>query len=156
MDGVLSPTVVPMADDGRPMRMANVKDGFALKHAVRAGYAVAVITGADTEAVARRMQLVGITDVYLCAADKLAVLNEWMASRGLSPDEVAFAGDDVPDIECMRRVGLSVAPADADAEVRAIAVHVSACAGGYGVARELIQETMLAAGVWPSKAQAYG
>jgi len=156
VDGVLSPNVVPMSDDGRPVRMANVKDGFALKHAVRVGFKVAVITGADTEAVGRRMRLIGIEDVFLCAGDKLDILKSWMKERGLQPDEVAYAGDDVPDIPCMRYVGLSVAPCDADAEVRSMAVHVSNCKGGYGVARELIQETLLAQGKWPASAQAFG
>ncbi|MDE6453304.1 MAG: HAD hydrolase-like protein [Muribaculaceae bacterium] len=145
-----------MLPDGRPARMANVKDGFALKQAVRAGYAVAVITGADTEAVRLRMNMIGITDVFLAASCKLDVLRGWMRERGLAPEEVAFAGDDVPDMGCMRHVGLSVAPADADAEVRDIAVHVSGRDGGYGVARELIQETMLAQGTWPREAAAYG
>lgn len=156
VDGVLSPAVVPMDADGRPARMANVKDGFAMKEAVRAGYAVAIITGADTPNVRARMNMIGIKDVYLAVGDKLAVLEEWMASRGLSPDEVAFAGDDIPDVACMRHVGLSVAPSDADPDVRALAVHVSNCAGGYGVARELIREVMLAQGKWPETAKAFG
>lgn len=156
VDGVLSPCVVPMCDDGRPARMANVKDGFALKEAARAGYAIAIITGADTPNVRARMHMIGIKDVFLGAGDKLEILKEWMASRGLSPDEVAFAGDDIPDVSCMRYVGLSVAPSDADPDVRALAVHVSNCAGGYGVARELIREVMLAQGKWPETAKAFG
>lgn len=156
VDGVLSPAVVPMDADGRPARMANVKDGFALKQAVRAGYAVAIITGADTPNVRRRMNMIGIEDVFLAAGDKLAILKDWMARHGLSADEVAFAGDDIPDVACMRHVGLSVAPCDADPDVRAMAVHVSNCAGGYGVARELIREVMLAQGAWLETANAFG
>ena len=156
VDGVLSPSVVPMSEDGRPARMVNVKDGFALKQAVRKGVKVAVITGADTEAIARRMRLIGVDDVFLCVGDKLEVLKEWMKQRGLNADEVAFAGDDVPDISCMKHVGLSVAPHDADADVKAVAVHISHCDGGYGVARELIKETMLAQGKWPTSANAFG
>ena len=98
VDGVLSPTVVPMREDGRPARMANVKDGFAIKQAVRAGFKVAVISGADTEEVRRRMNIIGVDDVYLCVSDKLTVLKDWMQKRGLLPEEVAYAGDDVPDI----------------------------------------------------------
>ncbi|MBP3639638.1 MAG: 3-deoxy-D-manno-octulosonate 8-phosphate phosphatase, partial [Muribaculaceae bacterium] len=92
VDGVLSPTVVPMLDDGRPARMANVRDGFALKEAVRRGYKVAVITGADTEAVRRRMNMIGIQDVFLGVGDKLGVLRTWMDEQGLQPAEVAYAG----------------------------------------------------------------
>lgn len=156
VDGVLSPSVVPVGEDGKPRRMANVKDGFALKQAVNAGYHIAVISGADTPSVSRRMDIIGIKDVFLAAGDKLPILKEWMAAQGLRPEEVAYAGDDVPDIECMRHVGLSVAPADADAEVCDMAVFVSTRNGGYGVARELIQETMLAQGLWPASAKAYG
>ncbi|MBJ2183260.1 MAG: HAD hydrolase family protein [Muribaculaceae bacterium] len=156
VDGVLSPTVVPMREDGRPARMANVKDGFAIKQAVRAGFKVAVISGADTEEVRRRMNIIGVDDVYLCVSDKLTVLKDWMQKRGLLPEEVAYAGDDVPDIPCMRYVGLSVAPRDADPMVRAISTHVSNIDGGYGVARELVQETMLAQGKWPVSAVAFG
>lgn len=156
VDGVLSPTVVPMLDDGRPARMANVRDGFALKEAVRRGYKVAVITGADTEAVRHRMNMIGVHDVFLGVGDKLGVLRTWMESQGLQPAEVAYAGDDVPDADCMRYVGLSVAPRDADPDIRMLAVFISTCDGGHGVARELIQETMLAQGCWPASAKAFG
>lgn len=155
VDGVLSPNTVPMTPDGLPARMLNVKDGFALRQAVLAGYRIAIITGADSEAIVRRMANIGIADVCLRAADKLPILNSWMADNGLSPDEVAYAGDDVPDMECLAAVGLSVAPADADADVRDRAVFVTTCDGGHGVARQLIQETMLAQGKWPSSAKAY-
>ena len=156
VDGVLSPTVVPMQADGRPARMANVKDGFAIKQAIKMGYKVAIITGADTEAVRMRMNMIGVSDVFLCCGDKLKTLKDWMMTQELSPAQVAYAGDDIPDVECMRYVGLSVAPADADPMVRSVAVHVSEHIGGYGVARELIQETMLAQGKWPTIALAYG
>ena len=65
VDGVLSPTVVPMREDGRPARMANVKDGFAIKQAVRAGFKVAVISGADTEEVRRRMNIIGLSLIHI-------------------------------------------------------------------------------------------
>lgn len=156
VDGVLSPVVVPMLDDGRPARMANVRDGFALKEAVRRGYRVAIITGADTEAVRRRMNMVGISDVFLGVGDKLAVLKEWMDAQGLTPAEVAYAGDDVPDADCMRYVGLAVAPRDADCDILSLARFISTRDGGHGVARELIQETMLAQGTWPASAKAFG
>lgn len=79
-----------------------------------------------------------------------------MESQGLQPAEVAYAGDDVPDADCMRYVGLSVAPRDADPDIRMLAVFISTCDGGHGVARELIQETMLAQGCWPASAKAFG
>lgn len=156
VDGVLSPNVVPIDADGNPSRMANVKDGYALQLAVKHGYRIAIITGADTEVVYRRYKLLGINDIYLKAGNKLPVLEKWLAENGLTPDEVAYCGDDVPDLPCMKKVGLSIAPADASADARQAATYVSSVTGGNGIARELIEQTMRAHGHWLHVDTAYG
>ncbi|MCX4331164.1 MAG: HAD-IIIA family hydrolase [Muribaculaceae bacterium] len=156
VDGVLSPNVVPIDADGNPSRMANVKDGYALQLAVKHGYRIAIITGADTETVYRRYKLLGINDIYLKAGNKLPVLEKWLAENGLSPEEVAYCGDDVPDLPCMKKVGLSIAPADASADARQAATYVSSVTGGNGIARELIEQTMRARGHWLHVDTAYG
>lgn len=148
VDGVLSPNMVPIGSDGIPSRMANVKDGYALQLAVKRGYLVSIITGADSETVRLRYELLGIKDVYLRAAQKLRILRRWMSFNGLEAAEVAFVGDDMPDLECMRHVGLSVTPADASVDALATARYISPCAGGHGVARDLIEQVMRAQGVW--------
>lgn len=150
VDGVLSPDVVPVDTDGNPRRMANVKDGYAMVQALRAGLKLVIISGADTEPVRRRFELIGFKDIYLGHLEKLPVLKNWMAENGLAPDQVAYCGDDVPDILPMRHVGLPVAPANADPDVRAIARYIARADGGYGVARELIEEVMKAQGTWPA------
>lgn len=156
VDGVLSPNVVPIDADGNPSRMANVKDGYALQLAVKHGYRIAIITGADTEVVYRRYKLLGINDIFLKAGNKLPVLEKWLAENGLSPEEVAYCGDDVPDLPCMKKVGLSIAPADASADARQAATYVSSVTGGNGIARELIEQTMRAQGHWLHVDTAYG
>lgn len=156
VDGVLSPATIPMSADGTPQRMVNVKDGYALQLAVKMGITIAVITGADTEAIAHRYRTLGITDIHLKAADKLPVLEDWMQRRGLSPHEVAYAGDDIPDIPVMQSVGLPVAPADAAPDVRAIACFITKANGGYGVARELLEEILKAKDLWMTSDQAFG
>ncbi|MDE5660684.1 MAG: HAD-IIIA family hydrolase [Muribaculaceae bacterium] len=156
VDGVLSPNVVPIDADGNPSRMANVKDGYALQLAVKHGYRIAIITGADTEVVYRRYKLLGINDIFLKAGNKLPVLEKWLAENGLTPDEVAYCGDDVPDLPCMKKVGLSIAPADASADARQAATYVSSVTGGNGIARELIEQTMRAQGHWLHVDTAYG
>lgn len=152
IDGVLSPATVPLGDDGLPRRMANLRDGYAMVRAVRTGaLELCIISGADAPGLRERFSLIGIKDIYLAAGDKLALLKDWMRRRGYAPEEVAYAGDDIPDLACMRFVGLPVAPADAACECREAAVLVTKAAGGYGVARELLQEILKVKGAWPAE-----
>lgn len=156
IDGVLSPNTVPLAADGTPCRMVNIKDGYALKLAVKRGYRLAIISGASGEALERRFANLGIGDVYLITGAKLPYFKEWMARYGLSPEEVAFVGDDIPDSDCMRMAGLSVAPADATDDIIEIAGYVSPVNGGQGVARDLLEQVMRVQGTWPATAEAFG
>lgn len=156
IDGVLSPSTVPLGEDGVPRRMVNIKDGYVLQLAVKRGLKIAIITGANTQSVAVRYGMLGIKDVYLSAAHKLPVLREWLAKEGLSADQVAYCGDDIPDLECMQAVGLAVAPADAAIECRNIARYITTADGGYGVARELLEQVLKAKGQWMDNAEAFG
>lgn len=157
VDGVLSPAVVPIDSDGNPRRMANIKDGYALVQALRNGLKLAIISGADTEPVRKRFELIGFNDIYLGHIEKLPVLYAWMDKNGLTSEQVAYCGDDIPDILPMRHVGLPVAPRDADPDVKAVAKFISTADGGYGVARELIEEIMKTQGTWPtSDKRAFG
>ncbi|MDE7388406.1 MAG: HAD hydrolase family protein [Muribaculaceae bacterium] len=148
VDGVLSPNIVSIDSNGNPTRMSNVKDGYGIQLASKRGYRLAIISGADTETVRRRYELIGIKDIYLKSSEKLSVLRRWMESNGLVPEEVAYVGDDLPDLPCMHYVGLAVAPADAAIDVIDIAQYISPYNGGYGVARDLIEQTMRAQGTW--------
>lgn len=156
IDGVLSPCVVPLGTDGNPQRMVNIKDGYALQLAVRKGLKLAVISGATGEGLEVRFTLLGIKDVFLRAGMKKAILESWMSHNGLLPEEVAYAGDDIPDRDCMELVGLPVAPADAAPEIISIARYVSPCNGGYGVGRDLIEEILRAQCLWPVTDKACG
>ena len=79
-----------------------------------------------------------------------------MMKHGFAPEEVAYVGDDVPDSECMEMAGLAVAPADAAADIIEIAGYVSPADGGYGVARDLLEEILRARGEWPRCDRAWG
>lgn len=151
MDGVLSPTVCPVGDDGRPVRMMNVKDGFALKVAYENGIKIAVISGGISEHMRRRFELIGIDDVYMKVKDKVSALTEWMAKYGIEPAEVAFMGDDIPDLRPMRMVGLPCAPYDAAYEARETALYISRFNGGYGCVRDLTEQILRAQGYWPKE-----
>lgn len=156
VDGVLSPSTIPLHPDGTPMRMVNIKDGYALQLAVKHGYHIAIITGADSEAVRRRFAGLGITDIFMKAAQKIPCLEAWMAKYGLCPEEVAYAGDDIPDYEAMKLVGLPVAPADAADDIKHVATYISPYKGGEGVGRDLLEQIMRVQGDWMSSARAFG
>lgn len=156
VDGVLSPTVVPVTKDGVPVRMANVKDGFALQVAVNAGYKMCIITGGDTIEVRKRFEFLGFKDIFQKVGHKLEVFEKWMADNSLNPEEVVYMGDDIPDLRCMRKAGLPCAPRDAAHEARETALYVSRFDGGYGCVRDVLEQVLRANNQWPSDATAFG
>jgi 3-deoxy-D-manno-octulosonate 8-phosphate phosphatase (KDO 8-P phosphatase) len=156
VDGVLSPSTIPLGPDGIPTRMVNIKDGYALQLAVKYGYIIAIISGADSNAVSTRFKSLGVSDIYMKAGVKLPLLQQWMEKYGLLPEQVAYVGDDIPDYEVMQHVGLAVAPADAAVDIKAIAGYVSPISGGYGVGRDLLEQIMKAKGEWLSSEKAFG
>ncbi|MDE7473912.1 MAG: HAD hydrolase-like protein [Muribaculaceae bacterium] len=156
VDGVLSPSTIPLGSDGIPQRMVNIKDGYALQLAIKQGLKIAIITGADSEAIRVRFAVLGIRDIFTKASHKLPLLQSWMADNELQPEQVAFVGDDIPDLQCMHFVGLGVAPLDACAEAKNTARYISPVNGGYGVARDLLEEIMRANGTWMADAKAFG
>lgn len=155
VDGVLSCDVVSLHPNGDPMRTVNIKDGYALQLAVKKGYQVAIITGGYTEAVEIRFSRLGIIHIYMRSAVKVRDYKDFMEKTGLHPEEVMYAGDDIPDYEVMQLVGLPVAPADATPEIKGIAKYISHKNGGEGVARDVIEQTMKAQGLWMSD-EAFG
>ena len=77
VDGVLSPSTIPMSAEGEPLRMANIKDGYALQLAVKSGLKIAIITGARSRAVEVRYNALGITDIFSGASKKIEIFNQW-------------------------------------------------------------------------------
>ncbi len=156
VDGVLSPSTIPLGEDGYPRRMANVKDGYALQLAVKKGYRIAIITGGKGEPVYHRFASLGIKDIYLNASKKLPILKEWMKREGLTPEEVVYMGDDIPDLPCMRYVGLPCAPYDACWEAKETAIYISKFSGGYGCGRDILEQVMKAQDTWLNDSEAFG
>ena len=156
VDGVLSPSTIPLSASGEPMRMVNIKDGYALQLAVRSGYMISIITGGTTEAVRVRFNGLGIKDVYMGASQKLPVLQRWMTEKGLNPEEVLYMGDDIPDLPAMRYVGLPCTPYDGCHESRITARYISPYGGGYGCARDVLEQVMKAQGRWLADEKAFG
>lgn len=156
VDGVLSAETIPMAPDGMPMRTVNIKDGYALQLAVKLGLHMAIITGANVESVRVRYAGLGLTDVFTGCSVKIKTYEDFLHKYGLKDEEVMYMGDDVPDLEVMRRVGCPVCPKDACVEVKAVSLYVSDRLGGMGCARDVIEQTLRAQGLWQMNATAFG
>ncbi len=155
VDGVLSASKVPIAEDGQPQRTANVKDGLGIRLALTAGYKIAIITGGKTEEVVLRCRLLGITDIFNKVSKKLPVYEQWRFDNGLAEEEIAFMGDDIPDIPCMKHCGLPAAPFDACHEALASARFISKLPGGGGCVRDLIESVMREQATWDEACKIY-
>ena len=156
VDGVLSPSTIPMDSEGLPVRLMNVKDGYAIQLAVKKGLKLAIISGGRSKAVALRYRSLGIDDVFMGASFKLPVLEQSMEQTGLDASQVVFVGDDIPDLHAMAAVAVAVAPADAAWQVKEVASYISPCAGGHGVARDIIERVLTAQGMWMDDEHAFG
>ena len=148
MDGVLSASTVAVREDGTLQRHSNVKDGYAIQYALRCGLHVAVISGARDLSMLPAYRSLGIQDVFFHVSRKRPQLETWMSVHGLSSHEVAYVGDDIPDIPAMSIVGLPCTPRDAAIEAKNVARYISSCDGGAGVARDIISQILSAQGRW--------
>ena len=153
-DGVMTDGTVFSDHDGHPWRATNVKDGYALQLAAKLGYNVAVISGAICPSMEVRMNSLGVTDVFTGIPNKVLKLKEYMQEKGLKPEEIVFMGDDIPDLQVMKAVGLPACPADAAEEVQAISHYISPRKGGKGAVRDIIEQVLKAHGKWMT-AEAY-
>lgn len=156
IDGVLSAETITMGNDGVPQRTANIKDGYAIQLAMKLGLRIAIMTGAKVESVRHRYEGLGVEDIYIACAVKIETYDQFLAKYGLSDEEVMYMGDDIPDLEIMRRVGCPVSPKDACPEIKDVSLYVSDCKGGYGCGRDVIEQTLRAQGKWVMNAKAFG
>ncbi len=148
VDGVLSKDTSPINDDGDPVRTANVKDGFAIRSAIKAGYPIAIITGGYIERVRLRYEKLGVEYFYDKARNKVECLNDFLGKIGLKADDVLFMGDDLVDFRIMNEVGLPTCPKDAVHEIKEISKYISDKNGGEGCVRDVIEQTLKAQGKW--------
>lgn len=142
------------ADDGSgspavsEMKVFNAHDGQGLSLAHTMGIQTGFITGRSSPAVARRPRELNVTFVYLGQAKKTVAFEECMQKAGVSEEEVAYLGDDLPDIPLARRAGLAVCVADGAPELAAVCHFTTRCRAGRGAAREVIELILKAQGRW--------
>lgn len=156
IDGVLSAETITLAPDGQPLRTVNIKDGYAIQLAVKSGLRIAIMTGGKVEAVKVRYEGLGVQDIYLGCAVKIKTYEAFLDKYSLTDEEVMYMGDDIPDLEVMRRVGCPVCPSDACTEIQEASLYVSHLKGGYGCGRDVIEQTLRAQGQWVMNEKAFG
>ncbi len=156
VDGVLTTGALVYGPEGEGPKVFDVKDGLGIKLLQQEGVDVALLSGRDTPAVARRARDLGIAQVHLGVKDKVAGLRRILdALGGVDEAHVAYMGDDLVDLGPLRRVGLPAAPADAHPEARRLARFVSTAPGGRGAVRELCDHLLRARGAWERAVEAY-
>jgi YrbI family 3-deoxy-D-manno-octulosonate 8-phosphate phosphatase len=155
VDGVLTPGQIIFNNEGIESKQFHIRDGVGIRLWQRAGYKFGLITGRSSHVVKIRAAELNIEIVRQTAEEKLPVTQEILLHLGLEPRNVCYIGDDLPDLPVVRYVGLGVAVADACAELKAAAHHVTAIAGGYGAVRETIELVLKAQRRWDDLIQKY-
>ena len=148
IDGVLTDGTVTVTTSGELLRKMNIKDGYALKTAVDLGYHICIISGGSNEGVRIRLNALGITNIYLGTHNKIEQLNEFLSKYNIKPEQVLYMGDDLPDYHVMQTVGMPCCPQDAVPEIKNISKYISHKSGGYGAARDVIEQVLKVQGKW--------
>jgi 3-deoxy-D-manno-octulosonate 8-phosphate phosphatase (KDO 8-P phosphatase) len=146
VDGVLTDGRLFIGENGESFKAFSSLDGHGLKLLAQGGITPLVVTGRDSPAVRRRIADLGLPHAVYGVEDKLAAATALLQSLALDWPDVAVMGDDWPDLPLMIRAAFACAPANAHAEVRAIAHHVTSAHGGDGAARECCDLLLMAAG----------
>ncbi|HRP88591.1 MAG TPA: HAD-IA family hydrolase [Edaphocola sp.] len=142
LDGVLTDGFLHVQESGEMLRRMSIKDGYALKLAAKKGYKIWIISGGHSEACMKRLQNLGIQDIFIGVEDKLEKLQELINASALNQEQVLYMGDDMPDIACMHHSGLATCPNDAAVEVCNAATYISPIKGGMGCVRDVIEKVL--------------
>jgi 3-deoxy-D-manno-octulosonate 8-phosphate phosphatase (KDO 8-P phosphatase) len=139
VDGVMTDGTLYIGGEGEAFKAFNILDGHGVKMLHAAGVAAAILSGRKSEAVVQRARELSIAHVVQGADDKVAAFERLAGALGVAPSACAFVGDDLPDLEVMKRCGLAVAVAGAVDEVKAAAHYVTRAPGGRGAVREFCE-----------------
>jgi 3-deoxy-D-manno-octulosonate 8-phosphate phosphatase (KDO 8-P phosphatase) len=159
VDGVLTDNGIwigPIAGQRVELKRFDIQDGLGLLLLRTAGIPVVWLSGRNSEATAMRAEELRVDELLQVPGPrKLEALDEMRSRRELAWEDLAYVGDDLADLQVMRRVGLAIAVANAVPEIRAVADHVTAAPGGHGAVREIVDALLKARGVWPEMLERY-
>lgn len=146
VDGVLTDGQIVYTDNGVEIKAFNCKDGQGMNMLVHSGYITAIITARTSSVVERRAKDLNVTHTCQGAKNKIAVLSELLDMYGFGLDEVAYVGDDFPDICILDKVGLACCPVDAVDEVKSVCHFISDKKGGEGAVRDVVNLILTSSG----------
>ena len=155
VDGVLTDGNIIYNNSGNEIKIFNVKDGLGLKLLISAGIPVGIVTGRTSKALHYRCRDIGIHSVFDAVPDNAKMVDKIVTKLGVPAENIAFIGDDLPDLSLMKRVGLSIAVADAHEVVRRHANWITAAGGGRGAVREVCEALLNAHGLWKKIAERF-
>lgn len=148
VDGVMTNGQVLVTEQGELLRSMNIRDAQAIKMALEEGFRILILTKGKSQGVLLRLRDLGIQDIVYGIQNKLKAYEEFLDAYDLDEEGILYMGDDIPDFEVMRRVGLPTCPADSVPEIREICHYISPLKGGEGCVRDVIEKVMKLNGVW--------
>lgn len=143
VDGVFSDGRIYLSNSGEELKAFHTRDGYGVRSILTSGFNLAVITGRQSKIVENRMTALGVTHIYQGVDYKFEPYEALLALYGVTPEEVAYIGDDIVDLPVMNVVGLAVSVADGHPYVRQHAHFVTTLNGGHGALRELTDLLLL-------------
>ena len=146
VDGVLTDGRLYYGNNGEELKAFDIQDGLGIKLLQKGDIEVGIITGRSSKLLTRRTGELGIELVVQGREDKLTALNEILKGRAIDLEEIAFVGDDLPDLAVIRRVGLGITPANGNHIVASQALWQTKKGGGQGAVREVAELILNAQG----------
>ncbi len=148
VDGVFTNGAVMLHPGGEFIRMMNIKDGFAIQHAVKMGYPTGIITGGYSKMVRKRFQALGVKDIYMKCSSKMEAYENFLRKHSLKNEDILYMGDDLPDYGIMKIAGFPCCPSDAALEITELSLYISHRKGGEGCVRDIIEQVLRLQGKW--------
>ncbi|NNE62478.1 MAG: HAD family hydrolase [Gammaproteobacteria bacterium] len=155
VDGVLTNGGLHFDNNGQEYKTFNSLDGHGIRMLLECGIQVAVITGRQSNLVEHRMSDLGVKLVYQGYRDKRPAFNQLLDATGLSPQQIAYVGDDLPDLAIMNQIGFAIAVSNAHSFVRQNVDWVTSTTGGSGAVREVSDFILKAKGLLDEKQASY-
>ncbi|OQY02247.1 MAG: phenylphosphate carboxylase subunit delta [Desulfobacteraceae bacterium 4572_130] len=148
VDGILTDGKITYTENGKEIKNFDSKDGLGLKLLMESGVKVGIITGRKSKALTARCKNLGINIIFDNIKNKIKALDTILKETGISTENTAFAGDDLPDLCVMKKVGLSITVSDACSDVIKEADIVIPQRGGKGAVRQICEDILKAKNLW--------
>lgn len=142
IDGVLTDGMISLLPNGEQVRNMNIKDGHAIRSAIKKGYDILILSRGTSENVINRLNDLGIKDIFLAVNDKADFLEKYALENSLKLENTLYMGDDIPDYHAMNKCGIRTCPNDAADEIKDISHYVSPKNGGQGCVRDVIERVL--------------